>query len=137
MKKWLLVSLAALLPLLCLACGPAEYALAGTSRAAGTDGKVTVDKIEGSYIVKVELEHLPPPNRLGQGINHYVMWLQPQNQQPQREARLEYDEDDRTAVATATTPQGRFTLIITGERTAAPTTPSDVVVIRKVINPES
>ncbi len=136
MKNWLFVGLAALLPLLA-ACGPAEYALAGTSRAAGADGKVTVEKIEGSYIVKVELEHLPPPARLGQGIKNYTMWLQPNNQQPQREAMLEFDEDDRTGRATATTPQGRFTLIITGERTAAPVSPSDVVVIRKVINPDS
>ncbi len=137
MKNWLLVSLSALLALLCLACGPTEYALAGTSRAAGADGIMTVEAIEGSQIVKVELEHLPPPNRLGQGIRYYVMWLQPRNQQPHREANLEYDEDDRTAKATATTPAGRFTVIITGERNAAPASPSDVIVIRKVVNPSN
>lgn len=137
MKNWLFASLVALLPLLAVACGPSEYAVAGTSRAAGADGKVTVEKIEGSYIVRVELEHLPPPSRLGSGINYYVLWLQPNNQQPHREAVVEYDEDDRNGRATATTPQGRFTLIITGERTGAPASPSDVVVIRKAINPDA
>lgn len=137
-QKWLGLALISLLPLLALGCGgPSEYAVAGTSRAAGMDGMVTVEKIEGSFIVRVELEHLPPPGRLGNGINHYVLWLQPNNQQPHREAMLEYEEDERIGRATATTPQGRFTLIITGERTAAPASPSDVVVVRKVITPSS
>lgn len=137
-KNWLSIALLSLLPLVALGCGgPSEYAVAGTSRAAGMDGMVTVEKIEGSYIVRVELHHLPPPGRLGNGVNHYVLWLQPQNQQPQREAMLEFDEDDRTGRATATTPQGRFTLIVTGERTAAPASPSDVVVVRKVVAPSS
>jgi hypothetical protein len=120
-----------------LGCGPTEVALTGSSRAAGADGKMQVEKIEGSFIVRVELEHLPPPNRLGSGINHYVVWLQPTNQQPNRVASLEFDEDDRSGRATATVHQGRFTLIITGERTTTPVAPSDIVVIRKAFNPDS
>jgi hypothetical protein len=121
--------------LLASGCGSSEWPLTGTSRAAGADGKVKVEKIEGSYIVKVELEHLPPPGRLGNGLAHYILWLQPQNQQPQREAVLQFDEGARSGRATATTPIGNFTLIVTAERTVSPTSPSDVVVARRQINP--
>lgn len=116
-------------------CGPSEFPLTGTSRAAGADGKVTIENLEGSYIVKVQLEHLPPPARLGNGLAHYILWLQPQNQQPQREAVMQFDEGSREARATATTPNGNFTLIVTGERTPTPTSPSDVVVARRQISP--
>jgi hypothetical protein len=118
-----------------IGCGPKEYVISGTSRAAGMDGKIRVEEIEGgNTMIKVELEHMVPPGRLGNGLAHYVLWIQSQNQQPQREANVEYDPDDRKGRATATTPAGNFTVIITAERTAAPVSPSDVVVARRQVS---
>jgi hypothetical protein len=128
-------ALFAVIALSLVGCGPKEYPITGTSRAAGMDGTVRVEEIEGgNTMIKVELEHMVPPARLGNGLAHYVLWIQSQNQQPQREANIEYDEDDRKGRATATTPAGNFTVIITAERTAAPVSPSDIVVARRQVN---
>ncbi len=129
------IALFAVVALSLFGCGPKEYPLTGTSRAAGMDGKVRVEEIEGgNTMVKVELEHMVPPGRLGNGLTHYILWIQSQNQQPQRAANIDFDEDERAGRATATTPAGNFTVIVTAERGPAPVSPSDIVVARRQIN---
>jgi hypothetical protein len=134
MKKLLIIVALTLAPSMSLtACGgPDEYALVGTERAAGTDGLLVVEEIEGgNRMLNLTLEHLPPPSRLGQGMTAYIVWLKPANGQPQMASRLAYDEDERTGTATATTPGARFEVLVTAERNANATSPSDVVVARQ------
>jgi hypothetical protein len=120
--------------LLLVGCGPATYSVIGTERAVGADGKITVEEIEGeNHLVTVELEHLPPPERLSNGLTIYVMWIVPDNQTPRMGSVLELDADDRTARARATTPTHRFEVRVTAERNANVVSPSEHVIIKQRI----
>lgn len=111
------------------ACGgPTELALVGSSRAAGADGLVSVEEIEGgNRLVTVTLDHLPPAVRLGEGLTAYVVWFVG-NGGPVRAGQLMYDEETRGGRMHATTPLRQFTLKITAERSADAAAPSDIVV---------
>ena len=137
MRKLLATSFVFLLLVFGAACGgPAEYALAGTARAPGTDGLLTVETIEGgNKLATVELENLPPPDRLGDGMTTYVVWFQEQGSPPTKAGALGYDADDRTGRMTATTPtQSGFVFIITAEADPNAPSPSDVIVVRTEVN---
>ncbi len=113
--------------------GPSEYVLVGTPRAAGTDGLVTVEEIEGNRLVTVELEHLPPPGRISEGAAVYIVWIKPERGQPTMAGRLEYDPDDRVGRMRATTPHDHFTVFVTAEADPAADSPSDVVIARQEV----
>ncbi|MEM9075113.1 MAG: hypothetical protein AAGE52_41835, partial [Myxococcota bacterium] len=116
------------------ACGgPSEYVITGTERTAGTDGMVIVEEIEGNRMVTVELEHLPPPNRISDSAMLYVVWIKPDGGQPSMAGRLEYDEDDRAGRMRATTPHTSFTVMVTAEDDPATSSPSDVVIARQEV----
>ncbi len=113
--------------------GPSEYVLTGTQRAAGADGLVTVEEIEGNRMVTVELEHLPPPNRISESATVYIVWVKPERGQPTMAGRLEYDPDDRVGRTRATTPHDHFTVFVTAEADTTADSPSDVVVARQEV----
>ncbi len=122
----------ALFALLLVGCGgPSEYIVTGTERAAGTDGLVTVETIEGNRMVTVEMEHLPPASRISESATLYVVWIKPQGGTPSMAGRLEYDDDERSGTMRATTPHTEFELLITAETDATATSPSDIVVARQ------
>ena len=114
-------------------CGPTEYSVTGTDRANGTDGVISIEEIEGgNKMVQATLSFLPPPARVQDGMNTYVMWFYG-NGDPQMAAVLEYDEEDRVGTATATSPLSRFEVVITAETGRTPSAPSEVVVARRRI----
>jgi len=118
--------------------GPAEYVLIGSARAAGTDGTVQVEEIEGgNHMVTLTLDHLPPPARLADGMTSYVVWLTQDGQLPAKAGALDYDEDARTGHMIATTPLMRFTLRITAEENRDVTAPSDLTVAEQVVGNEN
>jgi len=134
MKKPFILFALSLLPILFgLGCGgPAEYAIVGTSRAAGTDGLMVVEEIEGgNHLVTLTLEHLPPPNRLGDNLTAYVLWIKPQGGTPQKASVLAYDDDERSASGRATTPGGQFEVLVTAERSGNVNSPSELIVARQ------
>jgi hypothetical protein len=120
---------------LLIACGgPTEYVIVGTARAAGADGTIQVEKIEGgNNLVTVEMQHLPPPARLGEGLKEYIMWFETAEAPAVMEGRLEYDEKKRVAKGMATTPKQKFTVKITAEKGTQVSTPSDVVVAKQKV----
>ena len=127
-----------LLSLTLLACGgPDEYVLVGNNRSPSTDGMMIVEDTGANRMVTVELEHLPPPERLTQGGKFYVVWLQPTGAAPQMAGALGFDNDDRTGRMTATTPTKNFTLIVTVERRTNVPSPSDVVITKKVVRADA
>ena len=129
--------LAASLFVLASGCGgPAEYALAGSPRAAGADGLISVEEIEGgNRLVTVSVDHLPPATRLGEELTTYVVWFVG-NGGAVKAGQLVYAEDTRQGQMHATTPLREFTLKITAERAADVAAPSDVVVADRQIGPE-
>ena len=119
-----------------LGCGPMEYAVTGSDRVAGADGMIRVEDIAGgNKMVSVDMEHLAPPDRLGEGLTTYVMWFvgEGEGAEPAMVSVLEYDPDDRTATGTATTPMQQFEVRITAELSRSVTSPSDVLVAQREI----
>lgn len=113
--------------------GPAEYVVTGTQRAAGADGLITVEEIEGNRLVTVEIEHLPPPNRISDSATVYIVWIKPERGQPTMAGRLEFDPEDRIGRMRATTPHRHFTILVTAEADPEADSPSDVVVARQEV----
>lgn len=136
MQKFRYLAIALVLAFALPACGgPAEYAMTGTARSAGTDGIVTVDEIEGgSLLATVRLEHLPPAERMGDGLTTYIVWFEEEGSSPIKAGILDYDEDERTGVMRATTPsQNQITVIVTAEEDRDANSPSEIVIARRVL----
>jgi len=117
--------------------GPDEYAIVGTARAAGADGLIQVEEIEGgNRLVTVELDHLPPPARLGEGMRAYVVWFVGNGQTPVKAGQLDYEEDARRGSMSATTPLSSFEVRVTAETNPNAASPSDVVVADRRVSEE-
>jgi hypothetical protein len=118
------------------ACGgSSEYAIVGSARAAGADGTIEVEEIEGgNRLVTVTMAHLPPPSRLGEGLTTYMVWFIPKGQQPIKAGALGYDEDSREGTMMATSPHSdAFKVRITAEKTPQVAAPSDVTVAQRQV----
>ncbi len=114
-----------------------EYALVGAPLAAGTDGTVQVEELEGgNRLVTISVDYLPPPARLGDGLTTYVVWFVPNGQPAVKAGSLDYDPDNRQGRMHATTPLHRFRLKLTAEESGAVAAPSDVVVVNRIIGSE-
>lgn len=122
--------------LLVTGCGSDEFQIVGTPRAAGTDGTVTVEEIEGgNYLVHVEVQHLPPPDRVAEDASAYIVWIKPEDGSPVKAGRLGYDPDERSGTMQATTPAGgTFFVIITAESDEATNEPSDAIVVEREVS---
>ncbi|MFW5876288.1 MAG: hypothetical protein ACOCXM_06090 [Myxococcota bacterium] len=122
--------------LLLTACGgPSEYAIVGTARAPSADGTATVEQIEGgNSLVTVQMEHLPPPDRLGEGLKMYMVWFEDSNQPAVRAGGLGFDEDKREGSMMATTPLNKFVVKVTAEKSLNVSTPSEVVVAKRKVS---
>lgn len=133
-RSFLKVALALVAAFVFSGCsGTNEYAIVGTARAAGADGTVTVEEIEGgNKLVNIEMAHLPPPERLGDGLKFYTVWFVPEGKQPIMAGKLEYDKDDRTGTMMATSPvEGGFVVRVSAESEPSPASPSDVIVAQR------
>ncbi|MCG8558082.1 MAG: hypothetical protein MJD61_22760 [Proteobacteria bacterium] len=117
---------------LCACGGSSEYQVLGSAKAAGADGIVEVEELEGGNVLAtIHLEHLPPPGRIAEGASVYVVWFTGQGQQPIKAGTLAYDDDARTGHLVATSPLKAFEVKVTAENNAAVATPSEAVVVVK------
>ncbi len=126
---------ALLLPLAACAQAAQSYPLHTVANANGTTGSVEVELIEGGHkLVVVELDNLPPPERMGVGMREFVVWVEAEDGSRERAGTLHYDRDAKAGNLMATTALPRFTVRVTGERDANVTTPSSVLLAeRKVV----
>jgi hypothetical protein len=116
------------------ACGSNEYVVTGTERAAGADGTITVEELDGgNMLVNVSFENLPPPDRLGQGLTTYIVWFKPEGAAPAMAGALAYDADNRSGAMQATSPHAKLEVIISAEKAANATSPSEFVVAKRQI----
>jgi hypothetical protein len=110
----------------------AEYVVEGTERSIGVDGLITIaPQAEDVNRVKVELEHLPPPERHDRRMRTFVVWLTPPDGATVRAGRLAYDRDSREGRLEATTPNDAVHVQVTAERESDVNAPSDVVVVSR------
>ena len=117
--------------------GAWSYDVVGSRRDPGAEGTIQVERIEGgNRLVTASLSHMTPPERLGSGLSTYVMWFRGPRGQSTKASVLEYDPDDRSARATATTPMPRFRVIVTAERNGRVTEPSENVIFDHRISAE-
>ncbi|MBC7174542.1 MAG: hypothetical protein H5U40_19005 [Polyangiaceae bacterium] len=112
-------------------CGGGTVQFTGSQRVVGADGEARWKEIAGGAIlVEVEMTNLPPPSRLGQGLTTYVVWFAPANRPASVAGTLEYDEDDREGKMSATNETKTFEVIVSAERNAQVSVPSEQVVAR-------
>ena len=112
--------------------GAHQYDVRGTQRDPGADAHVQVETIEGgNHLITISVRNLTPPDRLGSGNTAFVVWIRQEGGATSMISALAYQPDQRTGRATATTPAARFTLMITAERSAQVTQPSDFVVFQQ------
>lgn len=138
MRKLLVaLSFASALMMTGAGCGGGSVSLdvRGTQRDPGADAHVQVEAIEGgNHLITISVRNLTPPDRLGSGNQVFIVWVRQEGGQTSLVSRLEYQPDQRTGRATATTPATHFTLLITAERSAQATQPSDFVVFQQNIS---
>lgn len=117
-------------------CGGATtYQVIGTARSAATDGTVEVEEQDGgNYMVTVNMQHLTPPERLGDGLTTYIVWFLRDGNAPSMAGALDYDPDDRTGTMMATTPYNEFRVRITAEESREVAQPSEVVVAEQEVS---
>lgn len=112
-----------------------SYPLVTAADAAGATGSVEVERIEGGQkLVIIELDKLPPPERVGAGMREFVVWVEGEDGSRERAGALNYNRSTNAGNLMATTTLPRFTVRVTGERDANVTTPSSVLLAeRKVV----
>lgn len=130
----LAIALVALAPLAAGCGGARNYTLRGQQRDPGADGQLQVERIDGgNHLLTFTGRNMTPPDRLGTGFTRYVLWVRTASAPAQMEANLQYDPSSRSGRATATTPHQRFTVMITAERAAETSTPSDAIVFQQQV----
>ncbi len=125
----------AVVMVLCAAgCGPGEEVaqVGGTPSSPGTDGTVTVEPRPhwGNAYVRVELQHVTPPERLLPGATTYVVW----DRRAGRAVpigKLEFETGSREGSFEGSTTAGAFELVVTAERNASPPAPSEHVLLTR------
>lgn len=121
--------------LLLAACGgPTVYALVGTPRSIGTDGRVEVEATDaGNFLVRVELANLVPPERFSEGLTTYVVWFIRDGVAPTLAGSLDFNEEERSGSMLATTPYSQFRVRVTAEETRDVASPSEYVVADQLV----
>ena len=89
----------------------------------GAQGKVQVAKEDnGNHDLKVEAQHLAPPDKAFPGMNTYVVWLKPENGQPLNIGVLNPNKDRKAELKTKT-PFSSFEILVTAENGPTPMQP--------------
>jgi hypothetical protein len=109
----------------------------GTEKAVGADAEVVavVNNDQNTTKFDVKAMHLPPPNRISEGADNFVVWIRRDNSQPfNRVGSLKYDPNSREGqIIEASVPETSFQLVITAETGPFPGSPSNNVVFEQVI----
>ena len=108
---------------------PADYALVGGAFVPSAHGDIRVERIDKQQrLFTITMDHLPPPEDIGPGLNHYVVWFTAVGELPVRKGVLEYDPTTRVGAASVPTDMREFELQITAEQDPEPMQPSELVV---------
>lgn len=118
------------------ACGSSAttFSAQGTDVAPGADATVRLAEKEQNYELKLEVEHLLPPDRAADGAQSYAVWLQPRGQEtPFHIGNLQYDDGKRSGELTTMTPFSSFDVFVTAEPTMTPMQPQGPTVVSESV----
>ena len=119
-----------------VACGgPNKYYVTGTGTSASADAHIQVAKREtGNKLVTIDIQNLPPPDRVAEDAKAFVVWFSTKGQPTQKAGHLQYDKDERVGKAEATCAYDSFTVLVTAEGSDEAASPSDKIVIRQEVD---
>jgi hypothetical protein len=100
--------------------------------AAQAKIKVKVNKT-GNREMNLRLDHLAPPARVDGGYQAYAVWINVPGHGLTKAGVLDYDHKRRKGELVATTPHSKFEVLISMERDKGAQTPSNTVILRKVV----
>lgn len=128
-KKAMGITLAA-----CLAAACAHGQTTNLQTAAGAPAAVGQVETEvgdnGNTEVKVEVEHLAPPEKVKSGASVYVVWAKPHtDEKAQNLGALAVDADRKGKLETKT-PLKQFDVLVTPEASASVDAPTNDPVMR-------
>lgn len=125
---------------LCLAaaCGGGQTSkLQTASGAPAAVGNVETSQGEnGNTVVKVEVEHLAPPENVASGASVYVVWAKPRSDEGPRNLGALKVSDDRKGKLETKTPLQQFELLVTPEASPLATKPTGEPVMRASVQPK-
>jgi len=137
-NRWKLAGSAALLAAALTGCGgPLKYAVHGSPKAPEMDANIVADvNKDGNFTnLKIDIEHLAPPDRLGPGGKMFVVWTKGDKPKWHRVGAMSYDEGGRKShIEGASVPVTTFDLQVTVEQDAAAEQPSGNVVVFQRVN---
>jgi hypothetical protein len=112
------------------------YPLLSQGAAQQAVGSLSVERIEGGQrLVVLQLDRLPPPERIAPGVREFVVWLEEPHGKRVNVGTLRYDRDRHSGNLLATTELSTFTVRVTGERNGQAMEPSGVILAeRRVTN---
>ena len=110
------------------------YTLQATPLTPGATGTVEAkaDKSGGNTMVTIKVDHLARPTLLTPPANEYVVWIDPDNDDPQNQGVLQVG-DNLKGELKMTTTSSKFRLLVTAENEAHPKTPSNRIVLQSEV----
>ncbi len=102
------------------------------THAAHAKLKVKVNRDELREL-KVTVDHLAPPHRLGPQYKAYGVWIRVPGHGTTKVGLLDYNEKRRVGSLDATTPHAKFEVIITLETNPSSAAPSNDVIVSKIV----
>lgn len=88
----------------------------------------------GNREVKIQINHLAPPQKIDPANRAYVAWIAVPGSPPVKAGVLEYNDRRRRGVLSATTPNPKFEVVVTLEQSVRPTAPSSTEILRKLVS---
>lgn len=134
MNDW--IGMVTVAGMLAACAGPLEYEAISSPRAPGADASITADvrKDQHQTELRVEIDNLPPADRVDADSLHYVAWYRRDAQQAwKRIVGLDYEVDSREATLQSAVPETEFDFWVTTEKDLDVVSPSPNVVFRQRI----
>jgi len=87
----------------------------------------------GNRELDIHVDHLAPAHRVDPSLRTYAVWISVPGHGVTKAGLLDYNPKRRTGKLSATTPHAKFEVIISLESNPSASTPSQQVVLRKLV----
>ena len=132
------VCLVLFIGLLSVCCAADQQMLAPTREAPAALGDVTTHAdANGNTLLRVQVDHLPPPDALSPELRNFVVWVRPAGGYEYLNVGQLEISDDRNGELETTTPHSDFDVLVTAEASGAPAQPSAHVILQGRARKES